>query len=84
MNLIDAWLATAPGTAADALRELNAALGRRYTSSHLSRWRRGVETPRPDVVRFMSERVAPSVIEEVLSVRPTEAETARILDRLTP
>lgn len=88
MNIIESWLATettAGGrSAADALRDLNAALGRRYTHSHLSRWRRGVETPKADVLRYMAEISAEDAVREIFGITPSDEEITSLVDRMTP
>jgi hypothetical protein len=88
MSLLEVWVAAetaTPGrTVADALREMNAALGRRYTSSHVSRWRRGLEVPKPEVVRYMMEVSAPTTVREVLGISPDAGQIRELVDRLNP
>lgn len=55
--LIDTWIAAETSirgrNAADALADLNAALGTRYTHSHLSRWRAGKQYPSARTRQYM-------------------------------
>lgn len=62
---------------ADALRDLNASLGTKYDSSHLSRWERGEREPGPDARFQMILRVLPAVLPEA-----TKREIARIAEML--
>ena len=88
MSLLESWVAAetaTPGrTVAAAIRDMNAALGRRYTSSHVSRWRRGLEVPKPEVIRYMMEVAAPSAVREVLGISPDAEQIRDLVDRLNP
>jgi hypothetical protein len=88
VSLLESWVAAetaTPGrTVAAAIRDMNAALGRRYTSSHVSRWRRGLEVPKPEVIRYMMEVSAPSTVREVLGVSPDAGQIRDLVDRLNP
>lgn len=57
MTLIDTWIAaetSIPGrNAADALADMNSALGTRYSHSHLSRWRAGIQHPSAAARQYM-------------------------------
>lgn len=88
MSLIDSWLAVEliPGkTKADALREMNAALGTQYRSNRLYEWLTG-KRPIPDPVRDYMMRVS---IEHVLyrngvpALSLSDAQAEKIVDDLT-
>jgi len=56
MPLIQNWVCAFESlgkSKADALRELNAELGTRYDTSHLSRWERGERMPGPEAQHVM-------------------------------
>lgn len=57
----------------DALRELNAKLGTRYDTSHLSRWERGEREPNAAARYQMMLLVLPSIIADPTPRRVREA-----------
>lgn len=57
---------------AEALRELNAALGTRYDDSHLSRWERGLREPRREAREVMMRRVLPELLPRVAASKIEE------------
>lgn len=76
MGLVKSWLETyaAEGKPkAEALRDLNAATGRRYASNALSRWERGEREPDRDARYQMLLRVLPAVIDNPTPARVREA-----------
>lgn len=87
-NGVELWLAVeqaTPGrTVQQALDDLNQACGRRYTYSHLSRWRRGLEQPNLDVVRYMARIAGRQSVHEVLGITVTVDEIETLLDYLLP
>ena len=65
MALVAEWVKTYRGegrSKADALRDLNASLGTKYDSSHLSRWERGEREPGQAARHQMMLRVLPAIM----------------------
>lgn len=69
-NIVTAWIEaeTKRGDLplASAIDRLNKATGRHYRHSRIREWEDGRYTPSPEVLRYMSERVAESLIPEIL------------------
>ena len=88
INGIEVWLAVeqaTPGrTVQDALDDLNRACGRRYTYSHLSRWRRGLEQPGMEVVRYMARTAGQQSVRETLGITISTEELDALLRYLLP
>lgn len=71
-NLITTWLAVEtamPGrTMADALRDMNQALGRDYRQSRLREWERGERLPDVYAMEYMVSRIiVPILLDEGLN-----------------
>lgn len=80
VSLVKTWLQTylrGGKSKADALRDLNASLGTKYDSSHLSRWERGERSPNSDARYAMLLVALPSVFG-----RCTRKEIAEAAERL--
>lgn len=87
MTLVDSWLeteASAGRRPVDALADLNDECGTRYTHSHLSRWRNGVETPQPCARRYMLEVSLHRSLHQVLGIDASDDELAALTERITP
>lgn len=86
INLIESWLAVdlaIPGrTAADALRDLNDACGKRYTHAKLSEWRRGIKAPSRCAHRYMLAVAIGRVLQPVAGPLD-EDELAPIIEALS-
>lgn len=81
VTLVRNWLKVyveAGRTKADALRELNAELGTKYDSSHLSRWERGEpgRSPSSEARYVMLLKVLPTIIANPTPKRVKEAAEA--------
>lgn len=69
------WLGTYTqngGTKQDALRELNALLGTKYDTSHLSRWERGEREPNAAARYQMMLKVLPGILKGATPKRVRE------------
>jgi transcriptional regulator with XRE-family HTH domain len=83
-QLVASWLQAKReyhgNTQAQALRELNDALGLRIRASRVAEWRRGVYTPSIEVVSEMLYRAMPWLLEQAAIVASLDQLSA--LDRL--
>ena len=88
-NLIDAWLAndlSTPGRRqADAIRDLNEALGTRYTASRIGQFRRGERVPSARAMGYMARAAVSWVLlqEGIKTTRLSDETLDRIADRLS-
>lgn len=85
MNLVTEWRKrnTADRSLAAAVREMNAALDKNYTSSRIKEWQDGKFTPAPDVIKYMLPQVLPDLITQYgLSDDDSNQLTKKIIDLL--
>lgn len=76
MGLVKSWLETYAEEGklkAEALRDLNEALGRKYAHNTLSRWERGEREPDRAARHHMLLRVLPALIDNPTAARVREA-----------
>lgn len=82
-NLVTEWRNrnTVDRTLAAAVREMNAALGKNYTSSRVKEWQDGKASPSMDVIKYMLPQVLPDVIAQYgLSKDDSSQLNQKILD----
>lgn len=66
MNLIESWQALQVGTVSQAVRDMNEALGARYSPQEFYKWRRGDKSiPQPVVDFLIRETIAFAVLQSL-------------------
>ena len=86
-NIVETWerVELAEGrTMQAALKDLNHATSKKYTSGRLSEWKRGKLAPPHIAVRYMAERVIDKVLAEAgIDMRMSEASKKLLIEQLT-